>query len=174
MKLVVISNELPQANEKAVLDYCISHPAFAHFHLRRKPVKQENWTFWQNYAPHLVVSQELNCPFEVREHGNSEKAFSRSAHTVLELKEYQNSAVYISPVFESISKSGYQNKAILNELSQAKSIPENAVALGGVSIENLEVLKNLGFKNAAVLGAVWKTKDALESIKDLLEKAETL
>ncbi len=174
MKLVVISNELPHASEKAVLDYCISHPAFAHFHLRRKPVTKERWSVWQDYTQHIVVSQELQCPFEVRKHGKSDVDFSRSAHTVLELNKFQNIAVYISPVFESISKAGYQNKELFNELSLAKSVPENAIALGGVSIDNLEVLKKLGFKKAAVLGAVWKSDDALESIKKLLNKAKSL
>ena len=174
MKLVVISNEKPHADEIAVLDYCIGHPAFAQFHLRRKPVTKERWAVWQDYTQHIVVSQELQCPFEVRKHGKSDVDFSRSAHTVFELKKFQNQAVYISPVFESISKAGYQNKELLNELSQARFIPENAIALGGVSIDNLEVLKKLGFNKAAVLGAVWKSDDALESIQKLLDKAKSL
>lgn len=68
--------------------------------------------------------------------------------------------LFISPVFDSISKPGYMGSA---ELSAAYEIGEavasKTVALGGVTAGNLRAVRDAGFGGAAALGSVWKFAD---------------
>lgn len=62
---------------------------------------------------------------------------------------------FISPVFDSISKSGYSaNK----ELEQVPAAAKNAFALGGVTADNCEILLKNGYAGIAVLGYLWEDK----------------
>lgn len=57
----------------------------------------------------------------------------------------------LGPVFDSISKPGYAGKGAM-----MKTIPANAIAIGGVEAANAGAARAIGFSGAAVLGAVWQ------------------
>lgn len=66
--------------------------------------------------------------------------------------------VFLSPVFNSISKHNYL--AAFSEDELQKTLNETAykvIALGGVGADNLEKAKRLGFAGVALLGAIWQS-----------------
>ena len=103
---------------------------------------------------------------------------TRSCHKIHKLEENSNryTYVFLSPMFESISKtshSGLFNEGhIKNALATKKHI---VYALGGVEESKFKELKDLGFKGVALLGAIWNTDQepfnaylsAREAIKSL-------
>lgn len=81
--------------------------------------------------------------------------------------------VFLSPVFDSISKQGYKRKFDYNELSEVLTQARiKVVALGGCSAENLNQVKQLGFSGAAFLGAIWNTTDPFSRFIKLKETAK--
>ncbi|GAB3828156.1 hypothetical protein GCM10028895_41300 [Pontibacter rugosus] len=44
------------------------------------------------------------------------------------------------------------------------------IALGGVTAEKLPLVQEMGFKGAAVLGAVWEQPNPVEAFKELLKR----
>lgn len=67
--------------------------------------------------------------------------------------------VFLSPIFDSISKSGYRSAfsyARLRDAADRGVIDEKVVALGGVTFDKIPLLSSLHFGGAAMLGAIWK------------------
>lgn len=86
---------------------------------------------------------------------------SASCHTLVEVAEHKKTCdyVFLSPIFDSISKSGYTSAFTPSELADAAEagiIDSQVIALGGVTPERLQLLSSLGFGGAAFLGHVWK------------------
>lgn len=86
---------------------------------------------------------------------------SRSCHSLDEVRQYKNEVDYLflSPIYDSISKEGYRSNFSLDQLRMAKDdgyIDEKVYALGGVTVDRFEELQSLGFGGAAMLGSVWK------------------
>lgn len=90
-----------------------------------------------------------------------DRRLSRSCHSLEEVKNSKENFdyVFLSPIFDSISKAGY-NSAFSNEVllkAKENGIIDNKVfALGGVTEEKLPLLKCYGFGGYAMLGAAWK------------------
>lgn len=84
-------------------------------------------------------------------------SFSKSCHSLLELEKTDGyTYVFLSPIFDSISKKGYNSKFSLESLSKDLKIAKTDVyALGGVSESNISILKEFKLKGVGVLGAVW-------------------
>ncbi len=85
---------------------------------------------------------------------------TRSCHSFEEIVRYKDDYDYLflSPVFDSISKAGYKSAFSVEELQKAAKegvIDEKVVALGGVTFEKIPLLKELGFGGAAMLGAIY-------------------
>lgn len=93
---------------------------------------------------------------------------SRSCHSLKELEDASNySYVFLSPVFDSISKAGYRQAFGKEQLAGAKEkgvITGKAIALGGISAKNIPTVASYGFGGVAVLGALWG--DYLQSRDD--------
>lgn len=105
---------------------------------------------------------------------------SRSCHSMEELSEYGSVCDYmfLSPIFDSISKSGYNSRFSLEEIRRrivagsdvatarmdvmssdgnCRSVDWGRVfALGGVCPDNVRLLEDVGFGGAAVLGYLWE------------------
>lgn len=84
---------------------------------------------------------------------------SRSCHSLEEVKKYKNtcSYVFLSPIFDSVSKQGYISCFTDKTLRQAASegiIDKKVVALGGIVPSKTDYLKDLGFGGAAMLGCI--------------------
>lgn len=85
---------------------------------------------------------------------------SRSCHTIECLNESMGTYDYmfLSPIFNSISKSGYKSAFTKEQLLEAKSkniINDKVIALGGVTLETVSLVAEYGFEGVAVLGAIW-------------------
>ena len=81
--------------------------------------------------------------------------------------------VFLSPIFDSISKKNYKAAFDPAELEVfLKSTPVKVMALGGVDEENIKAVRNLGFAGAAVLGAVWNDKDPIGAWLKIKKAAE--
>jgi thiamine monophosphate synthase len=87
-----------------------------------------------------------------------EKLISNSTgiHTATEITytSTRYSTLLLSPVFDSISKTGYHGRAG-GMLTNKDHRP--VLALGGVNHTNIILLKQWQFDGAALLGAIWKT-----------------
>ena len=88
-------------------------------------------------------------------------AFSTSVHNLDQISKLPSGfrMVYISPVFDSISKTNHFANFEWSELKaflRKQKSPPPLYALGGIEAENLPYVKDLGFQGAAVLGALWK------------------
>lgn len=86
---------------------------------------------------------------------------SRSCHSFSELSEYASICDYmfLSPVFDSISKQGYRSHFSIEDIRAnacAGAVNDRVFALGGVSPENIRQVSEAGFGGAAVLGYLWE------------------
>ena len=84
---------------------------------------------------------------------------SRSCHSLDEVRRYspECSYVFLSPVFDSVSKQGYQSAFTAEVLSRAAEegiIDSKVIALGGITPDRIPYLRSLGFGGAAMLGCV--------------------
>ncbi len=84
---------------------------------------------------------------------------SRSCHSLDEVRRYKDacSYVFLSPIFDSVSKQGYASAFTDNVLKQASKdgiIDNKVVALGGVTPDKINYLRQLNFGGAAMLGCV--------------------
>lgn len=85
---------------------------------------------------------------------------TRSCHSVEELVRYKSGYDYLflSPIFDSISKLGYGSKFSHDELLKASTegiIDDRVVALGGVTPDRVAYLRDLGFGGIAMCGAIY-------------------
>ena len=89
----------------------------------------------------------------------SKLSISRSCHSFEEVQESRFfDYVFLSPVFDSISKVGYKQGFTIQQLLEArerKIIDERVIALGGITKENIPIARSYGFGGVAVLGALW-------------------
>ena len=82
---------------------------------------------------------------------------SRSCHSLADIENaMQEDYVFLSPVFDSISKPGYESKFSNMSLYIANRFYCGKImALGGITPEKLLPLQDIGFAGAAMLGCVW-------------------
>lgn len=83
--------------------------------------------------------------------------------------------VFLSPIFDSISKEGYNHafsNRDLEDASQSGIINEHVVALGGISLPYIPQLRAWNFGGAAFLGDVWKRR--CNDLKDKAKRQEWL
>jgi thiamine-phosphate pyrophosphorylase len=84
---------------------------------------------------------------------------TRSCHTFEEVAGCKDGCDYLflSPIFDSISKQGYLSKFSHDELLNASRtgiIDNKVIALGGVTPERIEYLQSLHFGGIAMMGAL--------------------
>ncbi len=91
------------------------------------------------------------------------KTISTSFHSISELQEhyFEFDYYFLSPVFTSISKKGYEGKGF-----DVNNIDKNIIALGGIHVHNIKKSYDLGYKGVAVLGSIWNN-NSLESYIEL-------
>ena len=105
-------------------------------------------------------------------------SISRSCHEVHKLDENSNryTYVFLSPMFESISKKSHSGLFSERQIKKALATKKRKVyALGGIDDSKFKELKDLGFEGVALLGALWDTDQepfnaylsAIEAMKNL-------
>ncbi len=108
--------------------------------------------------------------FRCRELPLQKPAFEVSSglHSWNELSEVAERIDYafVSPFFDSISKEGYLSDKQLWQVPEGVE-REKAVALGGINAENINTIRSLGLRGAAVLGTVWKAAGPVEAFLEL-------
>ena len=83
---------------------------------------------------------------------------STSIHDLAEmdsLSPYFNYALF-GPVFDSISKTGYKRVLPDDFYIKSESKKITLIGLGGISTENLEIVREMNFDGAAILGMLWR------------------
>ncbi|MFO7962425.1 MAG: thiamine phosphate synthase [Desulfobacterales bacterium] len=81
--------------------------------------------------------------------------------------------LFLSPVFDSISKKNYTAAFDSIQLQAfLASWPRPVYALGGVDATRIPAVRKLGFSGAAVLGAVWEHNDPLQAFTVIKQAAE--
>ena len=92
-------------------------------------------------------------------------SLSRSCHTFREVTAAQKEAVFsyvfLSPIFDSISKKGYKHNFANKDLEDAGNngiINEKVIALGGVIPQFIPQLRAWNFGGAAFLGDIWNRR----------------
>lgn len=98
---------------------------------------------------------------------------SRSCHTFEELTRYKSDYDYLflSPVFDSISKVGYRSRFSHDELQWAAAegvIDDKVVALGGVTFDKIPYLESLNFGGVAMLGCLYNIDALLDKCQNFL------
>lgn len=103
---------------------------------------------------------------------------SRSCHSLEEVVKYKNACDYLflSPIYDSISKEGYASAFtpdVLRQARQAGIIDSKVMALGGVTAAHFPEINSLGFGGAVLLGDIWKRTetDFVSHFKELLRSA---
>ena len=89
------------------------------------------------------------------------ESISCSCHTIEEVITQKDSKdyVFLSPIFDSISKVGYHAAFSPTSLKQAaieNVIDEKVIALGGITANNISLVKEWHFGGVAFLGDIWK------------------
>lgn len=98
---------------------------------------------------------------------------SRSLHSLDELRHERKDYdyVFLSPIFDSISKSSYHaafDEATLKQAHEEGLIDKNVMALGGITIDNMNKIREYGFGGVVILGDLWNRFN-IHSTKDYKE-----
>lgn len=103
---------------------------------------------------------------------------SRSCHSLEELRSIEAyDYVFLSPIFNSISKEGYDSRfpeAVLWEAKEKGLIHNKVYALGGITPEAIPLAARYGFGGVAVLGALWGDYLQTQDINAIIKRYERL
>ena len=120
-------------------------------------------------------SRNPNIPLNYKGH------VSCSCHSLEEVKQKKAhfNYVFMSPIFDSISKKDYLSNFSSEELKKASKdgvIDKKVIALGGITVENVHTLKQYGFGGVAVLGDIWDRFDEHDTIdyKEVIQRFRQL
>lgn len=86
-------------------------------------------------------------------------SISCSCHTLDEVianKTYDY--LFLSPIFDSISKEGYRAKLTMEQLLRADRlgiISSRVIALGGIDVARMPTINRFSFGGVAVIGSLW-------------------
>ncbi|MDN5289062.1 MAG: hypothetical protein JWR38_5336 [Mucilaginibacter sp.] len=200
MQLVVISHPEAVANEARIINQ-LFEAGLTRFHLRKPGydanqitnlLKQIDEQYYHHIALHqhhaiarnfgmerlhYTEQQRLNTDTETLAKQNRKGyILSTSVHdaaTLQTLKWFDNA--FLGPVFNSISKPGYQAKLPSSFYLDKQYINLNIIALGGIDVSNLRKARAMNFDGAAVLGTIWnKPEQAVANFKNLKQELQIL
>ncbi|TKC59033.1 thiamine phosphate synthase [Pedobacter hiemivivus] len=95
---------------------------------------------------------------------------STSIHHLDELNDLTGfDYTFYGPVFNSISKPGYAGIANIDFVLPRHIHSPKIIALGGITAEKIDPVKQMGFDGFAVLGAIWTEKEEeIQNLKHLI------
>ena len=188
MSIIVISDPEEVANEALILNALFAH-GMETFHLRkptytkvqtevliraiepqyrnrvvlhhRYPLAIDYGLKGIHFTGHFIRDCFPKLEDWYQEAKQNQMTVSASKHQLTELEnlEVAYDYVFLSPIFDSISKIGYKsNFADLQSVEKYRTHTK-IVALGGITVDKMNRLKQMGFDGAAVLGTIWKTPD---------------
>nr|GFB62739.1 hypothetical protein [Tanacetum cinerariifolium] len=106
------------------------------------------------------------------------QTLSTSFHSLAEISRGRRhyDYVFLSPIFDSISKEGYASNFDLGDLRrffQAQAARPGhrppVLALGGIEAQNISHVRQAGFAGAAVLGAVWQSTEPVAAWQQITQ-----
>ena len=123
----------------------------------RRIVLHEHFELSEKYKLHGIHLNRRCLQVPNAYHGS----ISCSCHTIEEVIAQKDSKdyVFLSPIFDSISKVGYHAAFSPTSLKQAaieNVIDEKVIALGGITANNISLVKEWHFGGVAFLGDIWK------------------
>ncbi|MGV3507931.1 MAG: thiamine phosphate synthase [Sphingobacteriaceae bacterium] len=175
-RLIVISSPDFFIGEAKMLNQ-LFESGLTRFHLRKPESRKEelrgllseiDFNYRKRITMHyhldLVTEMELGGMHfsypQIKNQVKSNNAYSVSCslHKWDELFEVRQTIDYcfMSPVFNSISKSGYQANEALNKVP---AFAENVYALGGITANNCKTALDMGYSGIAILGYLWEDKN---------------
>ncbi len=176
MKLIVITTPTYFVEEDKIIT-ALFDEGLDTLHLRKPdtaPVYAERLLTLipEKYHKHIVVHDHFYLKNEYKLKGihlsqrnplipdNYTGHVSASCHTLDEVSADKKICdyVFLSPIFDSISKKGYSSAFTPETIREAASrgiIDKKVIALGGVDEDNILRVKDFGFGGAAVLGGLW-------------------
>lgn len=198
-KLIVISSEVEVENE--VQNVCqLFNCGLEYFHLRKyrrdeaemgafissipaefhnRIITHSNYDITERFDLRGIHLNEENRS-KLKDFDNK-KIVSTSFHSLEEIEEntHQYKYVFLSPVFDSISKPDYRSRFDLKSIEtrfqfwevQKIKAPE-VIALGGIDANNITAVKQAGFAGAAILGAIWNSKDPVRAFQEIRSKVD--
>lgn len=99
--------------------------------------------------------------------------FTASYHSIKEVEKlsaHKYKYVFLSPVFQSISKENKKKSMDLSRIQDAlRQTKAKVIALGGIEADKLVRCQNVGFVGIAVLGNIWQSPDPISTFKKLYE-----
>lgn len=100
-----------------------------------------------------------------------------SCHSVAEVQALSGADcqyVFLSPVYDSISKKGYASsfsKTVLCDFLSCRATDMPAVvALGGITKDNVAEVRQMGFDGAAILGALWVVQKGVVDVPATVDR----
>ena len=184
--IVLISTESFFDGETELIEEMFEN-GLDHFHLRKPEASLEELdlflqTLHPKYFERIKLHQHFDLVplyglggFHLKEHlrrfnlvlPESERtslstSFHKKEDLIKEGERYDY--MFLSPVYDSISKTDYHGKNFdVNEVSG------KVIGLGGVTTQKLDDLKTKGFQGAAVMGAIWESENPLNALKAFLD-----
>lgn len=81
--------------------------------------------------------------------------------------------VFLSPVFDSISKSKYQGKFKDQNFNVfLKKVNQKVYALGGINASKVEKVKSMDFQGIALHGVIWESENPIKTFNEIKEKCK--
>lgn len=195
MKLIVISHPSWIEDENEAVRILFEN-GLEYFHLRKPDVTMDTYRMFlekinPDFHKHIIIHNhfELISEYKIKGiHLNSKaktilpmisKHCSRSCHSFNEIIE--NKAFYdylfLSPVFNSISKQNYQGVFHFKDLEQASEkhiIDQKVIALGGIDVTKVKQVIEWKFGGIAVLGFLWEDYALSKDVHRLLSNFKLL
>lgn len=189
MQLIVITEPSAPSRESATIRQLLDS-GIDRIHLRKPQASEGDLRALLDQIPpscyprlslhdrlHLAVEYGVGGIHLNRRNGVVPEGFcgivSRSCHTLGELAAHSAcDYLFLSPIFDSISKEGYRaafTPAQLREAAACGLLGPRTVALGGVTPERLPLLRELGFGGAAMLGCIWR-QTSPESLRSTIDR----
>lgn len=143
---------------------------------RRRMVVHQHFGQCRDYG---LQGIHLNSRNPLPPEGFRPLAISASCHSIAEVERRKPEVdyVFLSPVFDSISKQGYKSGYTTDSIQNAARagiIDSRVVALGGVDIGKLPQLRACRFGGAAFLGYIWQRVGQADFEETILKVALTL
>jgi thiamine-phosphate pyrophosphorylase len=193
MKIIVISNSSAAANEAAIINGLFD-AGLNSLHLRKPDYSSAQLRrlislIKEDYHPFTALHQhhEIAPEFGITRLHYTEQAYSATPAVLLQKQKDQGYTlstslhqldtlgtlnvfdyVFYGPVFNSLSKPGYQSKLPPGFRLAHKPPGPKVIALGGISMENLPQVMKMNFDGAAILGAIWNMPEqGIENFKQI-------
>lgn len=180
MRLIVISPEIFVRDESQTVNKLFDC-GLETLHIRKPNANIQSLRSYvkcidPSFHPRLIVHgcydllQEFNLAgihlkaYELEALKDRDRVISSSAHSEAEFRAMDRPwmQIFISPVFDSVSKTGYRGTPHLLETGSIIRYGQ-LIALGGISEKNIKLVKRKGFDGAAILGYIWQAADPVSN-----------